>query len=123
MASIGVHLRRRVTSHGVGLNVDVDLGWFERIVACGLLGKKATNMVREMEGMGQAGKDGQDAEELAKGLRNEGRAVSVGKVAGVFADVVAKRLDGVEGTLKSEMAMTNETNLDELDYFVHDHVL
>lgn len=43
IAAVGVHLRRGVASHGVGLNVSTELAWFERIVACGLEGKSATN--------------------------------------------------------------------------------
>jgi len=44
IAALGVHLRRNVTSHGIGLNVNTDLKWFKRIVACGLEGKFATSM-------------------------------------------------------------------------------
>lgn len=44
IASIGVHLRRRVTSHGVALNVATDLAYFDHIVACGLVGKRTTSM-------------------------------------------------------------------------------
>ena len=47
IAALGVHLRRNVTSHGVGLNVDTDLSWFNRIVACGLEGKETTSFERE----------------------------------------------------------------------------
>lgn len=47
IASVGVHLRRYVTSYGIGLNVATDLGWFDRIVACGLVGKRATSFERE----------------------------------------------------------------------------
>ncbi|KAI9846017.1 MAG: hypothetical protein M1838_001467 [Thelocarpon superellum] len=47
IAALGLHLRRNVTSHGVALNVDPDLWWFERIVACGLEGKETTSMERE----------------------------------------------------------------------------
>lgn len=36
IASIGVHVRRSVTSHGLGLNVCMDPYWFDRIVACNL---------------------------------------------------------------------------------------
>ncbi|KUJ13932.1 lipoyltransferase [Mollisia scopiformis] len=42
IAALGVHLRRSVSSYGVGLNVNTDLRWFERIVACGLVGKGVT---------------------------------------------------------------------------------
>lgn len=47
ICAVGVHLRRHVASHGIGLNVGTDLGWFERIVACGLEGKQATSLVRQ----------------------------------------------------------------------------
>lgn len=43
IAALGVHLRRNITSHGIGLNIGTDLGWFKRIVACGLEGKYATS--------------------------------------------------------------------------------
>lgn len=36
IASIGVHVRRNITTHGLGLNVGVDPMWFDRIVACNL---------------------------------------------------------------------------------------
>ena len=47
IAAIGVHMRRHITSHGIGLNVHTDLSWFDRIVACGLEGKKTTSFERE----------------------------------------------------------------------------
>ncbi|KAI9716121.1 MAG: hypothetical protein M1812_005549 [Candelaria pacifica] len=47
IAAVGVHLRRNVTSHGIGLNVNTDLWWFSRIVACGLEGKQTTTFERE----------------------------------------------------------------------------
>ena len=50
IAALGVHLRRNITSHGIGLNVNTDLRWFSRIVACGLEGKKTTSL--ENEGVG-----------------------------------------------------------------------
>ncbi|KAI4282511.1 MAG: hypothetical protein L6R38_002855, partial [Xanthoria sp. 2 TBL-2021] len=52
IASVGVHLRRYVTGFGVGLNVGTELGWFERIVMCGLPGKRATSFE---EGYGRGG--------------------------------------------------------------------
>lgn len=36
IASIGIHVRRSITSHGIGLNVSTDHYWFDRIVACNL---------------------------------------------------------------------------------------
>ncbi|KAI9703236.1 MAG: hypothetical protein M1836_007801 [Candelina mexicana] len=47
IAAVGVHLRRNVTSHGIGLNVNTNLWWFNRIVACGLEGKETTSFERE----------------------------------------------------------------------------
>jgi lipoyl(octanoyl) transferase len=74
IAAIGVHMRRNVTSHGVGLNVNTDLWWFDRIVACGLEGKRTTSFARE-------GVEGKSVEE----------------VGGSFVDEVGERLTGVEG--------------------------
>ncbi len=48
IASVGVHLRRHVASHGVALNVTAaPLPWFARIVACGLEGVAATSIESE----------------------------------------------------------------------------
>lgn len=53
IAALGVHMRRNITSHGVGLNINTDLWWFDRIVACGLEGKRTTSFAREgVEGIG-----------------------------------------------------------------------
>ena len=44
IASIGVHLRRWLTTHGFALNVSTDLAYFSGIVPCGLTGVKMTSM-------------------------------------------------------------------------------
>jgi lipoate-protein ligase B len=53
IAAIGVRVSRPggagagwVTTHGVALNVDVDLAWFERIVPCGITDRGVTSMER-----------------------------------------------------------------------------
>ena len=53
IAAIGVRVSRPggaaggwVTSHGLALNVNVDLHWFERIVACGIADRGVTSMQR-----------------------------------------------------------------------------
>jgi lipoyl(octanoyl) transferase len=53
IAAIGVRVSRPggagsawVTTHGVALNVDVDLEWFERIVPCGIVDRGVTSMQR-----------------------------------------------------------------------------
>ncbi|KAI4264456.1 MAG: hypothetical protein L6R42_000448 [Xanthoria sp. 1 TBL-2021] len=77
IASVGVHLRRYITGFGVGLNVGTELGWFERIVMCGLPGKRATSFEEE----GVKGK-------------------SVEEVGSVFAGVLAEGLEGREGEVR-----------------------
>ncbi|RKF62764.1 Octanoyltransferase, mitochondrial [Erysiphe neolycopersici] len=44
IAALGVHLRRNITSYGVACNLNTDLRFFDRIVACGLKGKKTTTL-------------------------------------------------------------------------------
>lgn len=74
IAAIGVHMRRNVTSHGIGLNVNTDLWWFNRIVACGLEGKRTTSFERE----GVSGK-------------------AVEEVGTSFVEEIMARLEGVGG--------------------------
>lgn len=49
IASIGVHVRRGVTTHGFAVNVDNDLEPFEWIVPCGLDGVTMTSVAAETE--------------------------------------------------------------------------
>ncbi len=42
----GVHGRRYVTTHGLALNCNVDLTWFDHIVPCGIEGKGVTSLSR-----------------------------------------------------------------------------
>lgn len=59
VCAVGVHLRRNVTSHGIGLNVTEEpLSWLGRIVGCGLEGKGPGSLVTEgakKEGLGVEG--------------------------------------------------------------------
>ncbi|PSN70429.1 lipoyltransferase [Corynespora cassiicola Philippines] len=81
IAALGVHMRRNVTSHGIGLNVNTDLWWFDRIVACGLEGKRTTSFARE-------GVEGKSVEE----------------VGDIFVEEFAKRLgiDQVDKAIAEE---------------------
>lgn len=111
IASIGVHLRRYIASHGIGLNVSVDLSWFDRIVACGLVGKKATSIEKELTALDECSDlhkhSGQDesSETLDAGTENMSRPVtipiSMEKVANVFANDVAARLPRLNPRVKS----------------------
>ncbi|KAK2741361.1 hypothetical protein FQN57_005645 [Myotisia sp. PD_48] len=48
IAAVGVHLRRYVSSYGVGLNVTQQPMWFfQQIVACGLKGRETTSLEGE----------------------------------------------------------------------------
>uniref|UniRef100_A0A0N5AQZ4 Octanoyl-[acyl-carrier-protein]:protein N-octanoyltransferase LIPT2, mitochondrial n=1 Tax=Syphacia muris TaxID=451379 RepID=A0A0N5AQZ4_9BILA len=44
IAAIGISVRGGVSSHGLGLNCNTDLSWFNNIVPCGLVGKGVTSM-------------------------------------------------------------------------------
>ena len=48
IAALGVHISRAVTSHGVALNVNNDLSFFDLIVPCGIVSKPVTSMAREL---------------------------------------------------------------------------
>jgi lipoate-protein ligase B len=44
IASIGIHVSRRVSMHGFAVNVDNDLAPFSAVVACGLPGVRMTSL-------------------------------------------------------------------------------
>jgi len=44
LAAIGVRFKKWVSSHGMSLNVTVDLGGFDTIIPCGLHGEKVTSL-------------------------------------------------------------------------------
>ena len=48
IASIGVHVQKGVTTHGLAVNVDNDLQPFEWVVACGLPEVRMTSVCREL---------------------------------------------------------------------------
>jgi lipoyl(octanoyl) transferase len=48
VASIGVHVRRGVSTHGFALNVENDLEPFSWVVACGLPDVRMTSLAREL---------------------------------------------------------------------------
>lgn len=47
IAAIGVRISRGRSMHGFALNVDCDLSWFDRIVACGIADKGVTSLRAE----------------------------------------------------------------------------
>ena len=46
IASVGVAIKRWVSFHGLSLNYETDLKYFELINPCGLEGKKMTSMAK-----------------------------------------------------------------------------
>lgn len=48
IAAIGVAVRRSITFHGLAMNVNTDLSYFNRIVPCGLAWADVTSMEKEL---------------------------------------------------------------------------
>ena len=48
IAALGVHISRAVTSHGVALNVNTNLDYFNLIIPCGIAAKPVTSMAKEL---------------------------------------------------------------------------
>jgi lipoyl(octanoyl) transferase len=48
IAALGIHISRGVTSHGIALNVNTDLTFFNLIVPCGITSKPVTSMANQL---------------------------------------------------------------------------
>ncbi|MDQ2689269.1 MAG: lipoyl(octanoyl) transferase LipB [Chloroflexota bacterium] len=48
LAAIGVRVKRGVTTHGLALNVNTDLRWFDEMIPCGIRDKGVTSLAREL---------------------------------------------------------------------------
>ena len=48
LAAIGIHISRFITSHGLALNVNTDLSFFDLIIPCGITAKPVTSMQQEL---------------------------------------------------------------------------
>jgi len=48
ICALGVRCSRWVSMHGFALNVNVDLGYFDNIIPCGIKGKSVTSMEAEL---------------------------------------------------------------------------
>ena len=48
VAALGIRVSRGVTMHGFALNCDVDLGWYDRFVPCGIADAGVTSLSREL---------------------------------------------------------------------------
>lgn len=47
LAAIGVRVKRGVTTHGLALNVNTELRWFDEMIPCGIPDKEVTSLARE----------------------------------------------------------------------------
>jgi lipoyl(octanoyl) transferase len=54
IASIGVHVWRKITTHGFAINVDLDLSPFSWVISCGLPDVEMTSLARELASRGGA---------------------------------------------------------------------
>jgi len=86
ICAMGVHNSNMVTSHGLALNCDTDLGWFDNIVPCGIEGAGVTSLTE------QVGKD---------------RVVVVGEVKELlvkhFAETFQCETNFIDHSLKEEL--------------------
>jgi lipoyl(octanoyl) transferase len=48
IAALGIRVSRGVTMHGFALNCDVDLGWYDRFVPCGISDAGVTSLTEEL---------------------------------------------------------------------------
>jgi lipoyl(octanoyl) transferase len=47
VAAVGIRVSQGVTMHGFALNCDCDLGWFDRIIPCGITDASVTSLTQE----------------------------------------------------------------------------
>ena len=80
IAAIGVRVRRGVTTHGLALNANADLRWFEEMIPCGVRGKGTTTLAREL---GRAVEMERVEDELARHLARHFGARLADGAAGV----------------------------------------
>lgn len=48
ICAIGIHCSRYITTHGLALNCNTDMSWYNHIVPCGLVGKEVTSLTKEI---------------------------------------------------------------------------
>lgn len=48
ICAIGAKVSRHITMHGIAINVNTDLTYFTKIIACGLEGKGTTSLQKEL---------------------------------------------------------------------------
>ena len=89
VASIGVHVNRGVTTHGLAINVNNDLQPFEWIVPCGIESCRMTSVARELGAE-------QDLDAFATTVRDRFGEVYERTPVEVTADELSERLLDLE---------------------------
>lgn len=89
-----MHGSRFVTTHGIGLNCNVDLAWFSHIVPCGLVDKGVTSLSKEL-----------------------GRDVTVSSATGPFLDAFSIHFD------RSLQPLPTEDRLDIVERLRKNHTI
>jgi lipoyl(octanoyl) transferase len=84
IGSIGIHVNRGITTHGLAINVNNDLQPFEWIVPCGIEGVRMTSVCRELGAEYDLGK-AMDAVAATYGEAFERKPVEVSEVPGITA--------------------------------------
>ena len=84
LGAIGVHISRWVTSHGFAYNVATDLRNFDLIVACGIVGRKATSL-EKLSGRGVSVR-----ETALKIVRHFGDVFGLAMAAGTREELMAR---------------------------------
>lgn len=65
IASIGIQIRHRITSHGFALNVTDEVKyWFDQIIACGSPDIKATSIESELRRLGKLSSESIDVQRV-----------------------------------------------------------
>lgn len=84
VAFIGISCKRHVTMHGISINCDCDLSWFDHIVSCGIENKAITSIRQELMTGAQFRKDSNNT-----GCPNHG----VHHIANAFCSSFAQHFD------------------------------
>jgi lipoyl(octanoyl) transferase len=95
IGSIGLHVNRGVTTHGLAINVNNDLQPFEWIVPCGIEGVKMTSVCRELGEQADLGA-------VAALLANRYAAGSERDPVPVSIDELAERVPGLGALAAAE---------------------
>lgn len=96
IGSIGIHVNRGITTHGLAINVNNDLQPFEWVVPCGIEAVRMTSLCQELGGE-------QDIESFGRSVGERFGERFGRRVVEVTAAELAARVEGIAG-LASEAA-------------------